>query len=290
MRQGAVSRDPTPGRLRVAFLGDSYLRGIGVADNERVSEVLARTAGVESLNFGVSGYGPAQYYLLADKVASFRPDLVLVFFCLANDFSDNVVNRRYGYFKPYFTLDRRGALALEGYPIKNVKKFGVGTALYQENPLRHSRVLRLGYAFLRDFFSKGDVKGLTLFSEELIYRPKPMTERESRELSEAITIHEKALAAIRDKFRSHDIPWIIVTAPTKCEYHPQCQYGNVEQNTKAFEVLRRSADALGIELIDTVSVLDGEDFWKVDAHWNPRGHQKIAARIHQYLKAKQYLP
>ena len=74
-------------------------------------------------NFGVSGYGTDQSFLLLkeyyDKV---RPDIVFLAFC-GNDFGDNSVNAVYqGYFKPYFEVINN-RLELKGLPVPIAKNY-----------------------------------------------------------------------------------------------------------------------------------------------------------------------
>jgi hypothetical protein len=85
---------------RVAVLGDSYTEALQVAEDKRFTAVIERLltecdAGggrrVEVLNFGVSGFGTAQeYLLLRDRVLRYAPDVVVLAFLPGNDITDNV--------------------------------------------------------------------------------------------------------------------------------------------------------------------------------------------------------
>ena len=48
----------------------------------------------------MSAYGPVQEYLSLDHVEQFNPDLVLMLFCLATDFADNVAPLSHRVFSP----------------------------------------------------------------------------------------------------------------------------------------------------------------------------------------------
>jgi lysophospholipase L1-like esterase len=82
-----------PGRWRIACLGDSSVFGLGVASEEtwpRVAEALLRARDrerrAEVLNLGVPGYTSWQgRLLLADPVAAWRPDVVMLAFGSFND-------------------------------------------------------------------------------------------------------------------------------------------------------------------------------------------------------------
>ena len=85
---------------RVAVLGDSYTEALQVAEDRRFTSVMERLlagceAGggrrVEVLNFGVSGFGTAQeYLLLKNRVLRYAPDVVVLAFLPGNDITDNV--------------------------------------------------------------------------------------------------------------------------------------------------------------------------------------------------------
>ncbi len=87
-------------------------------------------SGWDIYNLGVSGYGTDQEYLLLKRlIDQIRPDLVLLIFC-QNDHDDNATNRRYGYYKPYFTLDQN-QLALHGVPVPKAALLSIGPWLFK---------------------------------------------------------------------------------------------------------------------------------------------------------------
>jgi lysophospholipase L1-like esterase len=90
MRDRRYARERTPGVRRIAIVGDSVTFGIGVRADEVYSEQLeaALGEGSEVLNFGVGGYNAYnERGLLESRVLAYRPDLVLVQFCI-NDLND----------------------------------------------------------------------------------------------------------------------------------------------------------------------------------------------------------
>jgi hypothetical protein len=107
--RGAVHpHERTPGRPRLLVLGDSVAFGFGVADGETFSADLER-GGYEVVNLAVPGYGTDQALLRLEREGlAYRPDVVLLHFCLQNDFVDNL-STTYFYDglhpKPYFTLE-----------------------------------------------------------------------------------------------------------------------------------------------------------------------------------------
>jgi hypothetical protein len=81
------------GRTRVVVLGDSIAFGYGVADEETFPWQLdVRDNGIAAANLGVQGYGPGQELLvLMREGLRQRPDVVVLAFCLRNDFVDAVL-------------------------------------------------------------------------------------------------------------------------------------------------------------------------------------------------------
>jgi lysophospholipase L1-like esterase len=80
-------------RTRVVVLGDSIAFGLGVSDGETFADVLdARDNGIEAGNLAVQGYGPGQELLvLLGEGLGMVPDVVVLAFCLENDFADAVL-------------------------------------------------------------------------------------------------------------------------------------------------------------------------------------------------------
>jgi hypothetical protein len=85
-----VERSLHSSKPRTIVLGDSFMEGMGLPDDERLSNVLERDTGREYLNFGTGGdFGPLQYALLYKSMAAaFDHDTVLVGVLPDNDFHD----------------------------------------------------------------------------------------------------------------------------------------------------------------------------------------------------------
>ncbi len=75
---------------RVVFVGDSFLEGAftRAALSTRVDNLLAGH-GIEVINLGVSGTGPADYYTrIRDVALKLRPDVIFLFIFSGNDFGE----------------------------------------------------------------------------------------------------------------------------------------------------------------------------------------------------------
>jgi len=94
---------------RVLILGDSVAFGLGVGDDDTFSHRLAQDGSLQTFNLAVQGYGPDQSLIRMEQEGlALRPDVVIMNFCLDNDFADTAVDTfLYGpQPKPYFVLSR----------------------------------------------------------------------------------------------------------------------------------------------------------------------------------------
>src|SRR4029450_5746145 len=89
-RAHALARDPA--RTRVVMVGDSIAYGAGVKDEQTFSARLeARGPRFDVVNLAVGGYGTDQELLRLEREGlRYRPDVVLLHFCLFIYFTDNV--------------------------------------------------------------------------------------------------------------------------------------------------------------------------------------------------------
>jgi len=96
------------GVVRVLVLGDSFVWGYGVSDEEVFTErleskLIANGAKVEVLNTGVSGWGTDQQLLFLERDGfDYEPDVVVLAFFIYNDPGNNRESVQYGLHKPLF--------------------------------------------------------------------------------------------------------------------------------------------------------------------------------------------
>ena len=170
-------------------------------------------------------------------------------------------------------LDQHGSIDIRGYPLPNVNEFGY------KDPPRGSVLVQMLVGRLNQGIPRPSQAGLVDFDDSMMYRLASLSEEERATVDAAVEINERVLREIDRKLRAAGIPWVLVPAPTKCEYSPNCDNENTIQRTDSFDVLAASAARVGIPVVDTLPSLDGSAFWERDGHWNPGGHERIAARI-----------
>jgi len=135
LRGGECRLEPTPGRTRIALVGDSFTLGIGVQDEDTLPAQLERalgTAEFEVLNFGVSATGTVeQVQYLEGFVLRFAPQVVVLVFFL-NDTEREATMR-------YLTQPRAFATLRRGSYLLNAVVGRIERAQLRGQMLRHYR-------------------------------------------------------------------------------------------------------------------------------------------------------
>lgn len=130
------------GKPTVAFVGDSFVFGLGVNAEQRFTDLLRRERpDLRIVNVGVAGYGTDQEFLLLKRLwPKLTPRMVVLIVCVDNDHEDNSRNARHGrHFKPYLVRSGDG-WRFEGLPVPR------GPRWYYENNwlVGHVAVVRAG--------------------------------------------------------------------------------------------------------------------------------------------------
>jgi len=142
-----IPYERTPGKKRVEVLGDSYVWGYGVNENEMFTSVLpGYLGGAEVVNLGVTGYSTDQELLVyEDEGYKYNADAVVLVFCM-NDVDGNTASVQYAtYEKPLFVLDH-DQLRLENEPVKRSSIWKRGLVALTS----HSYVINTAYRVLAE--------------------------------------------------------------------------------------------------------------------------------------------
>ena len=145
---------PSPGLPNsVIFLGDSFIEGYGVSDEERLSNIFEQKTGKLSFNLGATDLGPLQYLMLYEAFAHrFSHDTVVIGFLPANDFTDNDPKseywQRYDFrYRPYYKK------TASGYEIFYKGTFENGRTIdsYRTQPIAGGKSALLHYTWTGGF-------------------------------------------------------------------------------------------------------------------------------------------
>jgi len=133
LRGGEVPREKPAGRTRVAVLGDSFMWGYGVEDDEVFAHVLTREIpDSDAVNLAANGYSTVQELIRFEDVGvDYDPDVVVVGFYW-NDLEDNFDDKHGG--RPVARLDG-DTLHIDNSPVRRHWKAG-----YKQWLRHHSRL------------------------------------------------------------------------------------------------------------------------------------------------------
>ena len=82
-------RNPSiDGPFDIVVLGDSHTYGYGVVAAASFPRLLEVDTGLRTYNFGMGGFGPAQYAYLADRALDLEPSYLVIAVFLGNDVND----------------------------------------------------------------------------------------------------------------------------------------------------------------------------------------------------------
>ena len=270
--------------FRVAVLGDSFTWGIGVPYCQRYTEVVeAINPKINALNFGVAGYSPIQYLLELDQVLAFKPDYVVLAFCLGNDLSDNVLSNPYVHPKPVAQLSADGShFNIAGYPLIDSKEAGP-ELVTAESRLRIVGLVRRQLDRLQR--RQGP---LEKFDERWLYAPsEALTAAQRQRVAVMYKVNELILAAIRKRIEAALGPdrFAVLLVPTKLEYGIDPYMLKNSDPSIVSNAVLATLGRLKIPAIDGRSAIAPADFWEKDEHWRPSGHEKIGKLLAAHLAA-----
>jgi SGNH hydrolase-like domain, acetyltransferase AlgX len=287
---------------RVVVLGDSFVWGFGVEEDETFAAVLARATGAEVVNAGVSGYGPDQCLLAWKRhAATWAPDEVVLFVTLANDLEDIASTERYGYGKPAFRLGADGALQTTGVPVPAVDWAAASRPLpVRVRQSRTSALLARSalFALATDALARTAWAGPPLESAGLVptggadgpialhMRPPPAEVEQAWRLLAAI------VGTLQEDVRAHGARLTVVAIPAADEVyddrwarrvaHARLDPGVVldrEEPGRRLATLAQAAGARAVDLLPDLrraGLSDRRLYYAVNHHWTASGHRVVA--------------
>jgi hypothetical protein len=256
------------GKDRVVVLGDSFVEGFGVTSENRLSDRLEKTTGLEHLNFGTSGdFGTTQEALLYESLAmKFDHDYVMIGMLPNNDFLDDslefgkkVHSTR---FRPYY----------EGtYPNYEILYFRESLNNSPSDLTSYLRELTFSYnlwSYLKKLLvyrrqvAKDDYSGYYDYSQD--------------ELLKARYSIEKIVRIAGNSGRRV----LVFTIPVYADF---LRWQRANSLPPLHAALSKAAKEIGFEFLDLLPLMkekgDARQFYNgCDGHWNDYGHE-VASEI-----------
>lgn len=307
--------DPSPGRHRILFVGDSFLEGCGAPDDETIPQQfgqILRPRNVEAINLGVSGTGYQTYSrLVRDGLALLRPEAVFLVTCF-NDMPAEPVREEDTTAEPYF--DRRNDYAPRAatvcrrihHHLPVPRRFTTGPYPFWAavpspiNPFSWMEPGATGHLskmepppnldpMILDAMRRGRLgPGLCCHAEIAEHYLCHDFEREGSP--------RPHLQRLQELCRRHDVPLILVYIPYLCVVNPVYMEDQRRLGGRGFsaptlsgpeyrqqqEHLRRVTAELGIPFLDATEVLMRAEhsgtrtYRPIDNHCTPAGYRFIA--------------
>lgn len=259
-----------PGTRRVALLGDSFVFGYGVEDDEVVSAVLERRLNAsappgttyEVLNFAVSGSGQAEQLLTwRHRAAAYRPDVVVLFY-FSNDIGNNIVS---GLFE---TATGGGAQVVqvgrEFLPGSRLQE-----AMFSITPIRWLFENSEAWNLIRNRLS-------SIVQRRMI--GKRGMDSYDAVTPEAIVLTSALLAQMIGEIRASGAEAVVVNIPDRYRM------------TSNLPLAAGEIEQLGARYVDGLGFLERADYYKRDSHWRPVGHAKTVAELLPLLTSRASTP
>lgn len=283
-------RDHAPSekkKKKIMVLGDSFVANIALEDREVFTEIMEdKLKEYDVLNFGVSGYGQVQEYLLLEKwIDVIDPDVVILVVYLQNDFANNMGTHGL-YARPSASLEGRDSiLTIHKQSLDPKNKTGF------HNLFSKSHINWLVTRAINNLFPTAD----SLYVTEVYTCQSPIPDDHRA----AFNIMERLLIKIAELGKEKNVPVIFALAPSILQVDNELWTFFLEQNSfRKKKYIRSSpndrlmqfAKANSILMLDLLPVFLEEGkrnvkcYHPVEQHWTKEGNEVVANVLIDYLK------
>jgi acetyltransferase AlgX (SGNH hydrolase-like protein) len=318
-----VDRDYTarPGTFRVLALGDSFVEGYTVPQDQTVTQVLETAVSrpgcpAEVLNAGHAAYSTDQEYLFyRDEGVKYAPQVVLVFFYY-NDIVANTTANYFGSHKPRLERqDRTMRLTNDPVPRPAPPDPKIASVRAPLRTLKGSVALE----WMRDRLARGAPRVYNALARLRLWEPlggdtvekgEPLRVYKRRrgqpEIEEAWTLTADILQTLAREAHANGSHFAVVYVPSRMEVSDRdweltkTSYGLDESVWDRGLVARRVHEigkVGGFPVLDLTPALReatgplvGEPYLLYDGHWNARGHRAAADAVASFLRGQGWLP
>jgi len=259
---------------RILILGDSYVWGYGVEQWQMMTapEVVQQSS-TELINFGVSGYGTDQEYLLYSILGrKFDVDEVILVLTPYNDVEENLSADAYDHYKPFFVIENEQlVLHTEHIQASRLRTF--------INYLRfHSKVINIvdrAVRNIRDWMKLRRLQG----AGYPVDRPLSEADVSARDRS-GVALTLRIIAALQATVTSRGAKFSVVFVP----YKPHILL-NLPKNHPLVPLLAHGLAAMGITYYEPYDEFLAAQrkgaslFNRADNHFSPEGNSLFARML-----------
>lgn len=307
LRSPEISVSKPEGTYRILFLGDSFVQGYGVAEEESFPRLIekelnakfASNPKIEVVNAGVPNYSPLiEYLYLKNEGLKLSPDLVILEFDLTDFSNDLVYSREVGY-------DESGEpLGFTKSSQSEILKVPAAQPLKEE--MSKAKLLPFLPGDLKRFFHDNSALYRWMSSQLKIMLGQPLADAEPDTLENFYTIvkddtsrddllweqPEKNLTLIKKLLDEKGIPFIVSAHPHailvdgKQWNNGRLLHGLERGKVYSDRYFNRLASFLSGQNIPFINLLPyfkqsalGELYFPFDGHFNINGHKVSATGI-----------
>lgn len=279
------------GVFRILGMGDSHVFGLVPYDFnsltvlERELNKKVRKPRVEVINMGIPGIGPRHYLaLLKAEGLQLSPDLVIIYFCIGNDFTNSkpaTILQEYSYTAGLIKYVH-SMWELRSPTFGEVPGYGTSAAAYEEERPN----------IPCDKF----IETLARFSSIYVKNQKTPW-------STYLAYADFYMGAIKDLCDANNLPLLVVLLPDQVQFHRDLQvevfqwlrshrWKDLKEDELDFlqpnREFGRRLEKRGIQYLDLFetfsrSARNQRLFLPCDGHWNKLGNRVVATAVEQYL-------
>ncbi len=266
------------GTRRIVVLGDSYTFGWGVEAGERYVDRLEErlnqggTGRWEVVKAGINAYGTReQAAWLRERGWGLDPDLVLVQFCMGNDFTDNAADG-YHVANGYLVANREAPA-----PVDTARTTPLGAMKRWVRQRSHL------YVLVRD-----RVRSLRAVGDEDASRPSELADF-NRSVDAALPVTVRFLREIAEDARGRAVPVLVVVVPMRHQLY-ESRSADPEILEHPNRATAAACEEAGLAVFDLLAgfreqVARGGPrlYFRVDRHWTRDGHRVAGDLLYDEL-------
>lgn len=280
----------------VAVLGDSFVAGMEVEDEERFTELLEKKMDISFRNHGLNGYGPTQSLLqLRNVILPDDPELVIFQLYLRNDFHD--VSGEYDWIsklkrpKAVVTDDSLRAITPpESLPEVDADYWRSYFQKKRKNPIRPQdfhlyNLLTKTKETLTDRWFTSDKKTSHPPERRLL------SAQTDSLFQNAFSDTRVILREMKRITRKANVPFMVIVAPSFVQVNDEIwdeftsRYPHESFNReKLSEMIKKWGQEDDYRVIDLLPVMrkasdDQKLYFPINQHWTPAGHRIVADEL-----------
>lgn len=251
---------------RVLVLGDSFMEGVGVSEEERLSDLLEKETGIPHLNFSMADKGTTQSFIIYDSIASkYDHSAILIAFFPINDFIDDdpQIGKNENSIRPCWIGE---------YPNYQLQFVPKEAPKFKESSTWKHFLKTHTYTYDALFYLKESMK------EKIGSRKNYPNTGYFAYSKEQFNRMKFSLLKIKEKAGSRSITLLCI--PSHLDLLNPQKKSSVEDKLSIF------CDSINVEFIGLYDHFQSasekpveEYYFSCDSHWNKEGHKKVKSIV-----------